>query len=62
MLAWLNQGAYGTMTQIAKASRISRTFLSQLLMAATIHLDVLLSDAQPQGQHLSSPLDHLAWF
>jgi hypothetical protein len=31
MLAWLNQGVYGKMTQIAKAYRISRTLLSQLL-------------------------------
>jgi len=27
MLAWLNQGVYGKMTQIAKAYRISRTLL-----------------------------------
>ncbi len=60
MLAWLNQGAYGKMTQIAKAYRISRTFLYQLLMAATIQLEVLFSDDQHQVQHLSSPLDHLA--
>ena len=26
-LAWLNQGIYGKMTQIAQAYRISRTFL-----------------------------------
>lgn len=59
MLAWLNQGAYGKMTQIAKAYRISRTFLYQLLMAATTQLEVLFSDDQHQVQNLSSPLDHL---
>jgi len=31
MLAWLNQGIYGNMTQIAQYYRISRTFLYQLL-------------------------------
>src|SRR5882724_6816691 len=60
MLAWLNQGAYGKMTQISKAYRISRTYLYQLLMAATIQLEVLFSDDQHQVQNLSSPLDHLA--
>jgi hypothetical protein len=44
MLAWLNQGVYGKMTQIAKAYRISRTLLYQLLLAATVQLDVLFSD------------------
>ena len=44
MLAWLNQGVYGQMTQIAKAYRISRTMLYQLLLAATVQLDVLFSD------------------
>jgi len=60
MLAWLNQGVYGKMTQIAQAYRISRTFLYQLLLAATVQLEVLLSDDQHQGQHPSSPFDHLA--
>ena len=32
-LAWLNQGIYGKMTQIAQDYHISRTFLSQLIWA-----------------------------
>ena len=60
MLAWLNQGVYGKMTQISQAYRISRTFLYQLLLAATVQLEVLFSDDQHQGQHPSSPFDHLA--
>lgn len=42
--AWLHQGVYGEMTQIAQAYRISRTFLYQLLLAATLQLEVLFSD------------------
>jgi len=42
-LAWLHHGVYGKMTQIANAYGISRTFLSQLLMAATLQLEVLFS-------------------
>ena len=48
------------MTQIAKAYRISRTLLYQLLLAATIQLEVLFSDDQPQVHNPSSPFDHLA--
>lgn len=44
MLAWLNQGVYGKMTQIAQAYQISRTFLYQLLLAANLQLEVLFSD------------------
>jgi len=44
MLAWLNQGVYGKMTQIAQYYRISRTFLYQLLFAATLHLETLFRD------------------
>src|SRR5712692_11684384 len=60
MLAWLNQGVYGKMTQVAKAYRISRTLLYQLLLAATIQLEVLFSDDQPQVHNPSSPFDQLA--
>ena len=60
MLAWLHQGVYGNMTQVAKAYRISRTLLYQLLLAATIQLEVLFSDDQPQVHNPSSPFDHLA--
>ena len=44
MLAWLHQGVYGKMTQIAHYYRISRTFLYQLLLAANLQLEVLFSD------------------
>jgi len=44
MLAWLHQGVYGKMTQIAPSYRISRTFLSQLLLVANLHLAVLFRD------------------
>ena len=44
MLAWLHQGVYGKMTQIAQAYQISRTFLYQLLLAANLQLEVLFSD------------------
>ncbi len=44
LLAWLHQGVYGKMTQIAQSYRISRTFLYQLLLVATLHLEVLFSD------------------
>jgi hypothetical protein len=43
MLAWLYQGVYGKMTQIAARYRISRTFLYQLLFVANLHLEVLFS-------------------
>ena len=42
-LAWLYQGIYGKMTQIAQVYQISRTFLSQLLLAATLQLETLLA-------------------
>src|SRR5262245_56375195 len=44
MLAWLHQGLYGKMTEIANAYRISRTFLYQLLVMATLQLETLFSD------------------
>src|SRR5438132_7224782 len=44
MLAWLHQGVYGKMTEIAKAYQISRTFLYQLLLMANLQLEVLFSD------------------
>ena len=43
MLAWLHQGVYGKMTQIAAYYRISRTFLYPLLFVANLHLEVLFS-------------------
>ena len=48
-LAWLNQGIYGKMTQIAQDYDISRTFLYQLIWAANLQLETLFSDQQPRG-------------
>jgi hypothetical protein len=41
MLAWLHQGVYGKMTEIAKRYRISRTFLYHLLFMANLQLETL---------------------
>ena len=35
-LAWLYQGVYGKMTEIAHYYQISRTFLSQLIFLANL--------------------------
>jgi hypothetical protein len=59
MLAWLNQGIYGKMTQIAEAYGISRTFLYQLLLAATLQLDMLFS-AQHRMHSPAALLEPLA--
>jgi hypothetical protein len=48
-LAWLNQGLYGKMTQIAQDYDISRTFLYQMIWAANLQLETLFSDQQPLG-------------
>jgi hypothetical protein len=60
MLAWLHQGLYGKMTEIATAYRISRTFLYQLLLMATLPLETLLSEEkllfQKDHRHLESLL------
>src|SRR5712691_425097 len=47
MTAWLHQGVYGKMTQIAQYYQISRTFLYQLLFVANLHLETLFSDEKP---------------
>lgn len=44
MLAWLHQGIYGKMTEIAKYYQISRTFLYHLLCMANLQLETLFSD------------------
>jgi hypothetical protein len=44
MLAWLHQGVYGKMTEIAQSYQISRTFLYQLLFMANLRLETLFSD------------------
>jgi hypothetical protein len=59
MLAWLHQGVYGKMTQIANSYRISRTFLYQLLLAANLQLAVLLSDEKLLGQKDHQHFEHL---
>ena len=51
-LAWLHQGIYGKMTQIAQEYHISRTFLYQLMWAANLQLETLFSDHKP---HLQAP-------
>ena len=50
MLAWLYQGVYGKMTEIATTYLISRTFLYQLLCAANLQLELLFSDEKRQFQ------------
>ena len=59
MLAWLHQGVYGKMTQIATYYRISRTFLYQLLLAANLQLEVLFSDEKLLFQKDHQHFEHL---
>jgi hypothetical protein len=60
MLAWLHQGVYGKMTQIAQTYQISRTFLYQLLLMANLRLETLFSDEkllfQKDHRHLEQLL------
>jgi hypothetical protein len=49
-LAWLNQGLYGKMTQIAQEYHISRTWLSQLMWAANLQLETLFGEQTPHAQ------------
>ena len=60
MLAWLHQGVYGKMTEIAKSYQISRTFLYQLLLMANLQLETLFSDEkllfQKDHRHLEQLL------
>jgi hypothetical protein len=49
-LAWLNQGLYGKMTQIAQEYHISRTLLYQLLWSANLQLTTLFSAHKPHVQ------------
>src|SRR5215813_14462486 len=58
-LAWLYQGIYGKMTQIAQVYQISRTFLYQLLLAATLQLETLFSDEKLLFQKDQQHLDQL---
>ena len=56
-LAWLNQGLYGKMTQIAQEYHLSRTWLSQLIGAANLPLATLLSAQKPGVEHPAPLLD-----
>ena len=49
-LAWLHQGLYGKMPQIAQEYHISRTFLYQLMWAADLQWETLCSEQQPHGE------------
>jgi hypothetical protein len=59
-LAWLHQGVYGKMTDLAKAYQISRTFLYQLIFMANLQLEILFSDEkllfQKDHRHLEQLL------
>jgi hypothetical protein len=59
MLAWLHQGVYGKMTQIAHAYQISRTFLYQLLWVASLQLEGLFSEEKLRFHKAHQPLEHL---
>jgi hypothetical protein len=59
MRAWLHQGVYGKMTQLAQAYHISRTFLYHLLSTATLHLEKLFSDDRHPVQHDPYDLERL---
>jgi hypothetical protein len=56
-LAWLNQGLYGKMTQIAQEYHLSRTWLYQLIWAANLQLETLFSDQKPCVENPAPLLD-----
>src|SRR5882672_5381672 len=58
-LAWINQGLYGKMTQIAQDYHISRTFLYQLTWAAQRQLQELFSDPKHLVQDVHSQFEPL---
>src|SRR5256886_1697481 len=58
-LAWINQGLYGKMIQIAQDYHISRTFLYQLTWAAQHQLQELFSDLQHLVQDVHSQFEPL---
>jgi len=59
MLAWLHQGVYGKMTEIARCYQISRTFLYQLVFMAHLQLEVLFSEETPRAPADPRPLEPL---
>lgn len=58
-LAWLSQGIYGKMTEIAQSYQISRTFLYQLLLMANFQLEMLFSDEKLLWHTNHRHVDHL---
>jgi hypothetical protein len=58
-MAWLKQGVYGKMTQIAPDYHISRTFLYQLLWVANLQLEALFRDEKRQVQNDQYHLEQL---
>ena len=58
-LAWLYQGVYGKMTEIAQSYQISRTFLYQLLLMAHLQLETLFSDEKLLWQTDHRHVGHL---
>jgi len=59
MLAWLHQGVYGKMTEIANSYRLSRTLLYQLLWMANLQLETLLNSEKLLLQKEHCHLDQL---
>ncbi|SRR6266540_2221665 len=59
MLAWLYQGVYGKMTQLAHYYQISRTFLYQLIFMANLQLEILFSDEKLLFQKDHQHFEHL---
>jgi hypothetical protein len=58
-LAWLYQGVYGKMTEIAQQYQISRTFLYRLLLMANVQLETLFSDEKLLVQNDQQHFAHL---
>jgi len=59
MLAWLHQGVYGKMTEIANSYRLSRTLLYQLLWMPNLQLETLLNSEKLLLQKEHCHLDQL---
>ncbi len=59
MLAWLHQGVYGKMTEMANAYRISRTLLYPLLVMAHLPWETLFNSAKLLCQKDHDHLDQL---
>ncbi len=57
--AWQGQGIYGHMSQVARDSHISRTFLYQMTWAAQSQLEALFSTPRHLEHNLKSELESL---